>query len=241
MQILKTTVCTTVESLTTALRPSRSAGKKIGFVPTMGALHDGHSSLIKRSHSENDITVCSIFVNPTQFNNPNDLANYPRMEEQDLSLLEMAGCDIAFIPSVKEVYPFGDQLMDIHFGALEETMEGAFRPGHFRGVATVVNRLFEIVNPTVARSLVVAIEFAKAVDQAIMFFGTIRSTLQFLSPHCAAGSHACERHHPFVQLCQENYRGTPAWPQPKLRHPLRPPASHVRLGGPIQEFQPHTC
>lgn len=147
MQILKTLVCTTVESLTTALRQSRSVGKRIGFVPTMGALHEGHSSLIKRSHSENDITVCSIFVNPTQFNNPNDLANYPRMENQDLSLLEMAGCDIAFIPSVKEIYPNGNQLLDIHFGELEQTMEGEFRPGHFRGVATVVNRLFSIVNP----------------------------------------------------------------------------------------------
>jgi pantoate--beta-alanine ligase len=147
MEILKTVVCTSVESLTNALQPARLAGKKIGFVPTMGALHNGHLSLIQQSNQENDLTVASIFINPTQFNDPSDFANYPRMESKDLEMLESAGCDFAFIPSVPEIYPNGKQLLDIHFGALEETMEGAFRPGHFRGIATVVNRLLSIVNP----------------------------------------------------------------------------------------------
>lgn len=122
--------------------------KSIGFVPTMGALHLGHISLIEKAKSENDIVVCSIFVNPTQFNDPKDLENYPRMPEADVALLKSAGCDLVFLPTPIEIYPNGLQLLDISFGFMEETMEGAFRPGHFKGVATVVNRLFEIVQPT---------------------------------------------------------------------------------------------
>jgi pantoate--beta-alanine ligase len=121
--------------------------KSIGFVPTMGALHPGHISLIEKAKSENDIVVCSIFVNPTQFNDPKDLENYPRMPEADIALLKSAGCDLVFLPTPIEIYPDGAQLLDISFGFMEETMEGAFRPGHFKGVATVVNRLFEIVQP----------------------------------------------------------------------------------------------
>jgi pantoate--beta-alanine ligase len=120
----------------------------IGFVPTMGALHAGHISLIEKAKSENDIVVCSIFVNPTQFNDPKDLENYPRMPEADIALLKSAGCDLVFIPTPIEIYPEGLRLLDISFGFMEETMEGAFRPGHFKGVATVVNLLFEIVQPT---------------------------------------------------------------------------------------------
>jgi pantoate--beta-alanine ligase len=120
----------------------------LGFVPTMGALHPGHISLIERAKAENDIVVCSIFVNPTQFNDPKDLENYPRMPEADITLLKAAGCDLVFLPTPTEIYPNGAELLDISFGFMEETMEGAFRPGHFKGVATVVNRLFEIVQPT---------------------------------------------------------------------------------------------
>lgn len=122
--------------------------KSIGFVPTMGALHPGHLSLIEKAKSENGIVVCSIFVNPTQFNDPKDLENYPRMPEADVALLKSAGCDLVFLPTPIEIYPNGLQLLDISFGYMEETMEGAFRPGHFKGVATVVNRLFEIIQPT---------------------------------------------------------------------------------------------
>ncbi len=118
----------------------------VGFVPTMGALHKGHLSLIRESKRENDITVCSIFVNPTQFNNPHDLKNYPRNFEQDLALLQKEQCDVVFHPSVEEMYP-EPPTETFDFGPLDKVMEGAFRPGHFNGVATVVKRLFEIVKP----------------------------------------------------------------------------------------------
>lgn len=137
----------TVSSLQEQLNADRAEGLRIGFVPTMGALHTGHLSLLKRAREENDKIVCSIFVNPSQFNDPKDLEQYPRMPEQDLRLLENVSCDYAFLPSVKEVYPQGIQLLDLDFGILEEVMEGAFRPGHFKGMATVVHRLFEIVRP----------------------------------------------------------------------------------------------
>lgn len=113
----------------------------------MGALHEGHLSLLRKAKEENDMVVCSIFVNPTQFNDPKDLERYPRMVDSDIRLLESVSCDYVFIPSVQEVYPMGFQLLDLHFGRLEQVMEGAFRPGHFRGMATVVKRLFDIVLP----------------------------------------------------------------------------------------------
>ncbi|MDR0363762.1 MAG: pantoate--beta-alanine ligase [Bacteroidales bacterium] len=118
----------------------------IGFVPTMGALHQGHLSLIEASVKENDVTACSIFVNPIQFNNQEDLEKYPRTLEHDLTLLEKAGCNLVFVPSVEEMYP--EQVLEhYYFGHLENVMEGAFRPGHFNGVAVIVNRLFNIVKP----------------------------------------------------------------------------------------------
>jgi pantoate--beta-alanine ligase len=123
-----------------------STGKTIGFVPTMGALHRGHLSLIRESKKDNDITVCSIFINPTQFNNPDDLKKYPRQFEQDIELLTKRDCDVVFHPNVEEMYP--EPPTDIFdFGQLDKVMEGAYRPGHFNGVATVVKRLFEIVRP----------------------------------------------------------------------------------------------
>lgn len=113
----------------------------------MGALHEGHLSLLRQAKAENDKVVCSIFVNPTQFNNPSDLESYPRMPDEDLRLLDTVSCDYAFLPGVAEIYPHGQQLLDLAFGPLEEVMEGQFRPGHFKGMATVVHRLFEIVQP----------------------------------------------------------------------------------------------
>lgn len=118
----------------------------VGFVPTMGALHEGHISLIRRAAKENVFTVASIFVNPTQFNNPDDLARYPRTLEADLLRLEKAGCDAVFVPSVQEMYP-GPALLKIDFGRLEQILEGAFRPGHFNGVGIVVSKLFHMVRP----------------------------------------------------------------------------------------------
>lgn len=124
----------------------KSQNKTIGFVPTMGALHAGHISLIEQSKAENELTVCSIFVNPTQFNNPEDLKKYPRTLEKDCEILEKAGCDVVFAPSVEEMYPTMPA-MKFDFGNLETVMEGKFRPGHFNGVGIVVSKLFHIVKP----------------------------------------------------------------------------------------------
>lgn len=121
--------------------------KNIGFVPTMGALHDGHISLVKRSVEENDVTVVSVFVNPTQFNDKADLERYPRTEEADKKLLEAAGCDIVFMPQVEEMYPEEDTRV-FNFGCIETVMEGKYRPGHFNGVAQIVSKLFYAVEPT---------------------------------------------------------------------------------------------
>ena len=135
-----------VAELTALLDGARETGTS-GRVPTMGALHAGHMSLVTRARSENDRVAVSVFVNPTQFNNPTDLATYPRTEEADLALLESAGVDVAFVPTVEEMYPEPDtRVFDL--GPVAEVMEGAMRPGHFNGVAQVVSRLFEMVQPT---------------------------------------------------------------------------------------------
>jgi pantoate--beta-alanine ligase len=139
----------TVIDLNDHLEKLRKEGFKIGFIPTMGALHKGHLSLINRAKEDNLISVCSIFVNPTQFNNPDDLKNYPRTIEADITLLESVTCDVLFFPSVREIYPHPIKTF-FNFGRLETVMEGAFRKGHFNGMATVVNRLFEIVKPDFA-------------------------------------------------------------------------------------------
>lgn len=128
------------------LKTQQKTGKTIGFVPTMGALHTGHISLIESSRKENDLTVCSIFVNPTQFNNPEDLKKYPRTLEKDSEMLEAAQCDVVFAPSAEEMYPALPKLK-FDFGTLETVMEGKFRPGHFNGVGIVVSKLFHIVKP----------------------------------------------------------------------------------------------
>ena len=143
-------IVTTKKSLSESLKPLRDSGKTIGFVPTMGALHNGHIGLVKRSVAENDITVVSIFVNPTQFNNAGDLDNYPRTPEADARMLEEAGANFLFLPSVDEMYPSGAVSEPVELGALETVMEGAFRPGHFQGVATIVKRLFDAVQPRCA-------------------------------------------------------------------------------------------
>lgn len=119
---------------------------EIGFVPTMGALHAGHVSLVERARAENGVVVVSVFVNPTQFNDKDDLTRYPRTPEADLVMLEKAGADVVFMPPVDEVYPEPDTRV-FDFGGLDKVMEGATRPGHFNGVAQVVSRLFELVRP----------------------------------------------------------------------------------------------
>ncbi|MCM1050652.1 MAG: pantoate--beta-alanine ligase [Paenibacillus sp.] len=136
----------TVAELKAKLDEARTRGT-IGLVPTMGALHAGHLSLIERARRENDTVVVSVFVNPTQFNNPTDLATYPRTEEADATLLENAGVDYAFMPSVEEVYPEPDT-RQFDLGPVAEVMEGAMRPGHFNGVAQIVSKLFRFTEPT---------------------------------------------------------------------------------------------
>ncbi|GAA4399375.1 pantoate--beta-alanine ligase [Nibrella viscosa] len=163
----------TIFALRQYLQTTRQAGRRIGLVPTMGALHDGHLSLIEaarqgdrlphpasgpaelthdpvaKNQVSHDLVVCSIFVNPTQFNNPEDLARYPRTLDDDCRLLEAAGCDVVFAPSVDEMY-LEQPTLRLQFGELETSMEGAFRPGHFNGVGIVVAKLFHMVQPDVA-------------------------------------------------------------------------------------------
>ncbi len=128
------------------LASEREKGKSVGFVPTMGALHNGHISLINKAKAENNLAVSSVFVNPTQFNNADDLKKYPRTIDADKVLLEKFGCDVLFFPSVDEIYPEKDNTL-FDLGGLDTLMEGKFRPGHFNGVAMVVKRLLEIVQP----------------------------------------------------------------------------------------------
>lgn len=136
-----------VSDLQSYLEPHFAANKKIGFVPTMGALHEGHLSLLKAAKKDCDIVVASVFVNPTQFNNASDLEKYPRMPEKDATLLEANGCDVMFLPEVDEIYPADYQEINLDLSPVDEVMEGKYRPGHFDGVVNVVSRLFKIVNP----------------------------------------------------------------------------------------------
>lgn len=136
----------TVKELKDAVNALKAEGKSVGLVPTMGALHDGHISLVEQARRDNDAVVVSVFVNPTQFNNPDDLRTYPRTEDADCRRLEAAGVDFAFIPPVEEMYPEPDTRV-FELGDVAAVMEGAMRPGHFNGVAQVVSRLFAMVNP----------------------------------------------------------------------------------------------
>ena len=136
----------TIKDLQAELTVLRAQGKKVGLVPTMGALHVGHASLVKRSVSENGVTVVGVFVNPTQFNDKNDLAKYPRTLDADCRLLEDCGAAFAFAPSVEEMYPQPDT-REFSYAPLDTVMEGAFRPGHFNGVCQIVSKLFDAIQP----------------------------------------------------------------------------------------------
>ncbi|WP_187262798.1 pantoate--beta-alanine ligase [Pontibacter beigongshangensis] len=177
MQVIKQG--SAIRSIVQALRCS---GKSIGFVPTMGALHEGHLQLIRAAALQNDITICSVFVNPAQFNNPDDYKLYPRSLEQDIAALEAVGCHYLFAPTATDMYP-EQTLLHFSFGVLEEVMEGAHRPGHFNGVAMVVSKLFHLVQPhkayfgqkdlqqvAVVRQLVKALSF----DLEVVCYPTIR-------------------------------------------------------------------
>lgn len=141
MQIFKE-----IDPLKIHLQQKRKAGFSVGLVPTMGALHEGHLSLIRSSKEATGVTVCSLYVNPTQFNNPADLEKYPRTIEKDIAMLESAGCDVLFAPETATMYE-RPSTIKFDFGQLDKVLEGKFRPGHFSGVATVVSKLFHIVDP----------------------------------------------------------------------------------------------
>ncbi|MFN4122529.1 MAG: pantoate--beta-alanine ligase [Flavobacteriales bacterium] len=133
--------------LSSLISSLKDEGKSIGFVPTMGALHEGHLSLIRRAKKENDVTVCSIFVNPKQFNEAKDFQNYPKTPDNDLVLLQKEGADIVFMPSTDDIYFEGQHVYEIDLGHLDQVMEGKLRPGHFKGVVNIVGILFQMVSP----------------------------------------------------------------------------------------------
>lgn len=143
-------ICTTAAALQSHLEQVKQGDLRIGFVPTMGALHGGHLSLVQHSLVDSLYTVVSIFVNPTQFNNPEDLAKYPRTPDEDLEMLREIGCHMVYMPQVEDIYPQGEQLLNLDLQGLDQVLEGKARPGHFKGMVTVVNRLFDIVKPDVA-------------------------------------------------------------------------------------------
>lgn len=140
-------ILTTISALSNALESIRSDGKTLGFVPTMGALHAGHISLIQAAKQSSDVVICSIFVNPTQFNNKEDFNLYPITIENDIDALEQAHCDFLFLPSVEEMYPKDYQAPHYPLGHLEDILEGKYRPGHFQGVCQVVDRFLQLVQP----------------------------------------------------------------------------------------------
>jgi pantoate--beta-alanine ligase len=142
-------IFTKITEIRAFLDTLKNQQKTVGFVPTMGALHRGHVSLIQQSKKQCDVTICSIFVNPTQFNDKKDLDRYPRMPEKDIQLLKEANCNVLFMPSEDEMYPKQEKEA-FNFGYLDNILEGKYRPGHFSGVAQVVKRFFEIINPTKA-------------------------------------------------------------------------------------------
>ena len=136
-----------IPALNQTLNRLRSDNVKIGFVPTMGAIHNGHISLINKALEENEQVVCSIYVNPKQFNNQEDLKNYPRTLKEDVELIQSTNCNILFVPSTEEIYPPEEIQPEYDFGHLDKIMEGLHRPGHFQGVGAVIQRLFEIIKP----------------------------------------------------------------------------------------------
>jgi pantoate--beta-alanine ligase len=138
-----------IKTIKNQLSVINNNSKTIGFVPTMGALHEGHISLIKQAKEENDISVCSIFVNPTQFNNSADLEKYPKTLEADIEKLEAAGNDILFLPSAEEMYPANEKNEHYELGILETILEGKYRPGHFQGVCIIVDKLLNAVTPSI--------------------------------------------------------------------------------------------
>jgi pantoate--beta-alanine ligase len=214
-------IFTTAAELRAYAEQARAAGRRLGLVPTMGALHEGHLQLVRAAARDCDEVIASVFVNPTQFNNANDLRLYPRLPEQDAAALAPAGCTVLFMPTVADVYP-QPTVLRFDFGPLERVMEGAHRPGHFNGVATVVSKLFHLARPHVAyfgqkdfqqvaivRQLLADLSF----DLELIVFPTVRET---------SG----------LAMSSRNARLTPEGlaVAPLLYQVLQQAAAHVRLG-----------
>ena len=193
MELLKT-----VSKVQSILTEERKKGKAVGFVPTMGALHPGHLELVKQAVAENDVAVVSIFVNPTQFNDKNDLLHYPRTLEADCKLLKETGASLVFAPSVEEIYPEPD-MRQFDFGDLANGMEGKFRPGHFNGVAQVVSRLFDIVQP----------DRAYFGEKDFQQLALIRALVKLLHLPVAIVSHPIVREPDGLAMSSRNARLTP--------------------------------
>ena len=221
-------VFTTAAKLRAYVEAARGAGRRLGLVPTMGALHEGHLQLVRAAAQECDEVIVSVFVNPTQFNNPDDLRLYPRQPEQDAAMLAPAGCTALFLPTVVEVYP-QPTVLRFDFGALERAMEGAHRPGHFNGVATVVSKLFHLARPhrayfgqkdfqqvAVVRQLIADLSF----DLELVVYPTVRE---------ADG----------LAMSSRNARLTPAARAiaPLIHQVLQQAAGQVRQGTPPAEVQ----
>lgn len=221
-------IFTTAAELRAYAEQARAAGRRLGLVPTMGALHEGHLQLVRAAAQACDEVIASVFVNPTQFNNPDDLRLYPRLPEQDAAALAPAGCTALFMPSVVEIYP-QPTVLHFDFGPLERVMEGAHRPGHFNGVATVVSKLFHLARPHVAyfgqkdfqqvaivRQLIADLSF----DLELVVFPTVRE---------ADGLAMSSRN---ARLSPEARAAAPL-----LHQVLQQAAAQVRLGMPPAEVQ----
>ncbi|MBJ6144050.1 pantoate--beta-alanine ligase [Hymenobacter sp. BT559] len=221
-------IFTTAAELRAYAEQARAAGRRLGLVPTMGALHEGHLQLVRAAAQACDEVIASVFVNPTQFNNPDDLRLYPRLPEQDAAALAPAGCTVLFMPTVSEVYP-QPAVLRFDFGALEQVMEGAHRPGHFNGVATVVSKLFHLARPHVAyfgqkdfqqvaivRQLIADLSF----DLKLVVFPTVREV-------------------DGLAMSSRNARLSPAARAvaPLLYQVLQQAATQVRLGVPPAQVQ----
>ncbi len=223
-------IFTTAAELRAYAEQARAAGRRLALVPTMGALHEGHLQLVRAAAQTCDEVIASVFVNPTQFNNLDDLRLYPRLPEQDAAALAPAGCTVLFMPSVAEVYP-QPTVLHFDFGPLERVMEGAHRPGHFNGVATVVSKLFHLARPHVAY-------FGQKDFQQVAI---VRQLLADLSFDLELVVFPTVREPDGLAMSSRNQRLSPAGRTmaPLLYQVLQQAAAQIHLGMPPAEIQQH--
>lgn len=225
MQIFKE-----IAPLKAFLVEKRRLGQTVGFVPTMGALHEGHLSLIQASKKDNPVTVSSIFVNPAQFNNPADLEKYPRTPDTDIAMMEKVGCDALFFPDTGVMYET-ESTVRFDFGNLEQVMEGKFRPGHFSGVALVVSKLFHIVEP----------DYAYFGQKDWQQFAIIRQLVRELKFNVQLKSVPTLRESDGLAMSSRNMRLTPTQRKKAavLHHALVHASGMLKNGSAIEEVKMH--